>query len=631
MPAGFDVMDNHVELFLPAPLNRANRQNRGNHVLSLIGRLKSGVTPDQARTELTSLLATWGERTGTKNHVFTPTGHRLAMDPMQSEIVGSAGLAIGVLQATVLFVLLIACANFANLLLARSEARRREFAVRTALGAGRLRLALHFVSEGVVLSTLGGALGVAMAWIGVRSLVQAFPDGLPRAREIAVDQTTLVVALALAVTTGVVVGLAPLLHVSRLNLEAVFKEGGGRTMTHARHGLRRGLVAAQVALAVILVGCAGLMLRTVANLSGVDSGFDRSRLVTFTTAFPAASYPNYSRRYEVYNRIVSELQAVPGVASVTGMSGLPPVRELDVNDTTFSNFTPSDGGPPEQVDFYQRVEPRYFETMNIPLAAGRGFEQSDLTGPPVAVVNERLARTYWAGLNPIGQTVTPCCDNPTFTVVGVARDVRQGGIDQAAGTEVYFFDAQRRRGPYANGGGVLHVVIRTELPVSVLGPVIERAMREADPGLPIAKLRHMDEVYTETIGRPRMLANLLGGFAGLALLLTAIGTYGVLSYTVAERRRDIGIRMALGAERRRVLSDVIGHGLAPAFVGLAIGVAGGLALTRLMRTMLFGVEPNDPATFAGVALTIVTVAALASVIPAYRASRLDPLAVLRDQ
>jgi putative ABC transport system permease protein len=631
MPPGFDVMDNRAEIFIPAALNRANRQNRGNHVLSLVGRLKPGVTQGQANAELRTLLANWGERTGAKAHVFNPTEHFLQMTPMQGEIVGAAGRAIGVLQAAVAVVLLIACANFASLLLARSEARRREFAVRTALGAGRFRLLLQFATEGTMLSLIGGALGMALAWAGVRSLVRTFAGVLPRASEIAIDASTLVFALALAVVTGVVFGLAPLLHVSRLDLDASLKEGGTRGATPGRHRLRRGLVAAEVALAVMLVAGAGLMLRTVVNLTSVDAGFDRSRLVTFTTAFPGLAYPTYARRAQVYERIVSALGAVPGVQSVSGMSGLPPLRELDVNDTTFSNFTWAPGKPPAQVDFYQRVEPDYFETMGIPIVHGRAFQRSDLYGPLLAVVNERLARTYWPGLDPIGQTLTPCCGTQAFTVVGVSRGVKQGGVDQETGTEAYFFDAQRIQFPDVNGGGVLHVVIRTDLAVSVLRPVIERAMREADPALPIAKLREMDDVFSETLGRPRMVADLLGGLAGLALLLTAIGTYGVLSYTVAERRREIGIRMALGAGRTSVLGSVMSQGLAVTAVGMAFGLAGAFAVTRLMGSMLFGVKPTDLATLASVAATILLVAAAACYLPAYRATRIDPLTVLRDE
>lgn len=631
MPPGFDVMDTGAELFIAAALNRANRQNRGNHVLSLVGRLKDGVTLSQARAELTALLGNWAERTGATFHALNPTDHFLQIRPMQGEIVGSAGRTIAVLQGAVAFVLLIACANFASLLLARSEARRREFAVRTALGAGRARLVRQFVTEGTILSLLGGALGAALAWAGVRSLVWAFPDGLPRATEVAIDPATLAFTLALAVATGAVFGLAPLLHLSRLALDAGLREAAARGATLGRHRLRRGLVAAEVALAVVLVAGAGLMLRTVVNLTGVDAGFDRTRLVTFTTAFPQASYPKYARRQQVYDRIVAELEAIPGVRSVSGMSGLPPLRQLDVNDTTFSNYRWSPGGAPEQVDFYQRVEKDYFETMGIPIVAGRSFQTTDLTGPLLAVVNESLARTYWAGLDPIGQQLTPCCGNAPFTVVGVARDVKQGGVDQAAGTEAYFFDAQRGQFPTTSGAGVLHVVLRTDLSVAALRPEIERVVRGADPSLPIARLREMNEVFRETLGRPRLLANLLGGLAGLALLLTAIGTYGVLSYTVAERRREIGIRMALGAERGSVLGGVIGQGFGLTAAGLVAGLAGASALTRLMRSMLFGVEPTDPATFAGVALAIAAVAAIACFVPAHRASRVDPLVALREE
>ena len=630
MPAGFDLMDNQAELFVPAALNPANRQNRGNHTLFLVGRLKDGVTRESAEAELRALTGSWASRAAATFHVFDATNHFLRIEPMHDAVVGSAGRLIGLLQGAVALVLLIACANFASLLLARAEARRREFAVRIALGAGRARILLQFVSEGTMLSLLGGALGIALAWGGVRALVWAFPDGVPRAAGVAIDPTTLVFTLGVAVVTGAVFGLAPLMHLSRASLDASMRLGATRGATPGPRYLRRGLVAAEVALAVVLTAGAGLMLRTVMNLTSVDGGFDRSRLVTFTTAFPGLSYPKYALRQQVYERMASGLDAIPGVDAVTGMTGLPPVRELDVNDTEFSNFRSIPGGPPAQVDFYQRVEGGYFETMGIPIVEGRAFQSSDLRGPLVTVVNETLARTYWPGLDPLGQTVKPCCGDQAFTVIGVARDVKQGGVDQATGSEAYFFDPQRSQSPNAGGGGVLHVVLRTSLPVSALAPEIERVMRAADPSLPVARLREMDEVFRETLGRPRMLADLLAGLAGLALLLTAIGTYGVLSYTVAERRREIGIRMALGAARGSVLGNVIGQGLGLTAAGLAVGLAGAAVLTRLLGSMLFGVQPHDLATLAAVVATIAAVAIAACAVPALRASRVDPLVVLRD-
>ncbi len=635
MPPGFDVMDNHVELWLPLQLNPSNRQNRGNHLLNLIGRVKPGVTPAQAQAELATLVATWGERTGVKNHVFTPDGHALQMEPMQEEIVGSARLAIWVLQAAVGFVLLIACANFANLLLARAETRHREFAVRTAIGASRWRLLAQFVTEGCVLALAGGAVGVVLAWTGVRALMTAYPDSLPRAAEIAVDPAVLSFTFVVSLATGVVFGLAPLLHLSPGGLHRSLKEGGVRGSTSARHGLRRVLVMAEVALAVVLVVGAGLMLRTVLNLMSVDAGFDRSRLVTFALELPAARYTNFEDQLQFYRRLFGQLEAIPGVQRVSGMTGLPPNRQVDANDTDIGNYTAPKQGPFENVDYYQRVTQGYFETMGVPIVEGRGFEPTDAVGAPVAVVNETLVRTFWKDQNPIGQQIRQCCGDqlPWLTVVGVAKDVKQGGIDQKTGTELYFLlDQFSRLYPGTQvRGGTLNIVLRSAVPIATLGTAIEGIVRNVDPSLPVIRMREMDAVFRESLSRPRLLAQLLGGFAGLALFLASIGTYGLLWYLVSERRREIGIRMALGAERASVLRHIMGQGLRLALIGLAAGLAGAYALTRLMSTLLFNVTPNDPTTLVTVAVAITSVAAVACFLPAQRATRVDPVVVLRDE
>jgi putative ABC transport system permease protein len=636
LAAGADVMDNHTEIWLPLGLNPSNRQNRGNHFLYLIGRLKEGVTMSAASNELDALVRNWGERVGVKQHIYTLDAHRMQMKPLQEEIVGSARRSIWVLQAAVAFVLLIACANLANLLVARAETRRREFAVRTALGAGRGRLLRQFITEGVLLSVVGGALGLALARVGVRTIVRLYPDSLPRTSELAVDPRVLLFTLGLSVATGVVFGLAPLMHTRVRELMAALKEGGVKTAGTARHLVRRGLVVGEIALAVMLVTGAGLLLRTVYNLINVDAGFDRARLVTFQMALPAVNYPAAAGRAQLYQRLLDRLRAMPGVQAATAMSGLPPMRQVNANDTDIDNYTAPPEGPFENVDYYQQVMTDYFETMGIPIVDGRGFTAPDAASTGmVAVVNETLVRTFWKDLNPIGQRLRPCCGDqvPWFTVVGVAKDVKQGGVDKKTGTEFYFLVDQTSKAPpqIALAPGTMHVVLRTTLPPSTLASTIESAVREADASVPVVRLREMDAVFAESIRRPRLLAQLLGMFAGLALLLAAIGTYGVLSYMVTERRREIGVRIALGANQGRVLGDVLKQGLGLAAAGLAAGMAGALALTRLMTALLFGVEPSDPATLAAVMATIAGVAALACVVPAWRASRVDPIVVLREE
>ncbi len=650
MPPGVDVMDNRTEIWTPLGLNPGNRQNRGNHFLYLIGRLKDGVTPQQAQTELTALIQNWGERVGAKQHVFSPlptneadrkktpgAGHILQMNPVQDQLVGSAKRAIWVLQAAVGFVLLIACANLANLLLARAETRHREFAVRTALGAGRGRLLGQFMTEGVLLSIVGGVLGLLLARAGVQALIRVYPTSLPRTSEVTVDPLVLLFTFGVSIATGVIFGLAPLLHTRVSGLVTALKEGGAKGATGAaRHHIRRGLVMAEVALALMLVIGAGLLLRTVANLTNVDAGFDRSRLVTFSMALPVADYPQAPARAALYQRLLEKLRGVSGVQAATAMSGLPPNRPLNANDTDIDNYTAPPEGPFENVDYYQNVMTDYFETMAIPIVAGRSFQPSDAASTGmVAVVNETLVNTFWKGQNPIGQRLRPCCGDkiPWFTVVGVAKDVKQGGVDHKTGTEFYFFVDQTAIAPppFNNAPGIMNVVLRTTLPPATLRQTIEAAVREADPSVPIVRLREMNAVFDESIRRPRLLAQLLGGFAGLALLLAAIGTYGVLSYMVAERRREIGIRMALGAGQRSVLGQVMKQGLVLTAVGVTGGLAGAFALNRLIASLLFGVRPTDPITIVAVVATIGLVAAVACWLPAWRASRMDPNVVLRQE
>jgi predicted permease len=414
------------------------------------------------------------------------------------------------------------------------------------------------------------------------------------------------------------------------------KEGGAKGATGAaRHHVRRGLVVAEVALALMLVVGAGLLLRTVANLTNVDAGFDRSRLVTFSMALPVADYPQPAARAALYQRLLQTLRGIAGVQGATAMSGLPPNRPLNANDTDIDNYTAPPEGPFENVDYYQNVMTDYFETMGIPIVNGRAFHPSDAASSGmVAVVNEALVNTFWKGLNPIGQRLRPCCGDqvPWFTVIGVAKDVKQGGVDQRTGTEFYLFVDQTATlpPPFGNAPGLMNVVLRTTLPPATLRTAIEGAVRQADPSVPIVRLREMSDVFDESIRRPRLLAQLLGGFAALALLLAAIGTYGVLSYMVAERRREIGIRMALGAAQTSVLGQIMRHGLSLTLVGIVIGLAGAFGVNRLIASLLFGVQPTDPTTIAGVVMTIAVVAVIACALPAWRASRLDPNVVLRQ-
>ena len=633
MPPGFDIHDSRGEIWLPMGLDPSNRQNRGSHFLYLVGRMKQGVGLRQANAELNTLLARWGEVTP-NTHVPHPVNHRLQYASLQSDVVGNIARALWVLQVAVGFVLLIACANMANLLLARAESRHREFAIRTALGAGRTRLLRQFLTEGVGLAILGGAAGLGLAYVGLKALISANPDSLPRSTDIGLDVPVVIFTILVALLTGVVFGLAPLLHVGQRAVSLALKEGGTRsTATITRNRVRRGLVVAEVALAVMLVIGAGLMLRSFWKLMQFDSGFDRENLATFGLVLPAAKYQEQPRRVAFFNELTTRLRAVPGIQSAAAMAGLPPFRQVNANDTQFENYRHVEGGPPANVDYYQSTTVDYTTAMKIPVLEGRTFGPQDgATSPPVVLVNETLAKMYWPKESALGHRLRVCCGDqvPWATIVGVVKDVKQGGIDQKTGTEIYFLYDQT----VALFGGAprnMNVVVRSTLPLESLARVVREQVNAMDRTLPIVRLRTMDDVFSDSIARQRFLAQLLGIFAALALALAAVGTYGVLSYLVTERQREIGIRMALGADRTNVLSLVLRQGLSTTVIGLVLGIVGAIGLTRLAGSLLFEVKPTDPLTFGAVAGVITLVALLACVVPARRATRVDPMVALREE
>jgi len=636
MPPHFDVADQHAELWNPLVINPANRQNRGSHFLYLIGRLADGVTLAAAKDEVDTLLAGWPASLGRPGnvqggpHTPDPVNHRLRLDPLQLQIVGGARTAVLVLQGAVVFVLLIACANLANLLLARAESRHKEFAVRAALGAGRWGLLRQFVVEGCVLSLTGAVLGIGVAVAGVHALIAAYPDSLPRSADVSLDFGVLAFTLVVGLATGAVFGLAPLLHLAPDATSMALKEGATRsTGGSGRNRVRRALVTAEIALAVALVIGAGLLLRTVMNLSNVDSGFNRSRLVTFAIALPNAAYSKPELVRTFYARLLDDLRSTSGVQSVAAMTGLPPLRQVNANDTDIEGYVAPPEGPFANVDYYNVVTTGYVETMGIPVVEGRAFQPLDALGATV-MINRTMARTFYKDKSPIGRRVRPSAppsaNVPWYTIVGVLKDVKQGGVDKKTGTELYFNLDQLN-----TGIGPMNVVLRTTRPAETLSGTIRGVVAGLDASLPIVKLRSVDDVFSEAMGRPRLLAQLLGIFAGLAILLAAIGSYGVLSYMVTERRREIGIRMALGADRGSVLRMVLTQGMRLTLAGVLVGLSAAFALSRMIRSLLFGVSPTDPATIAAVVGLISVVALVACYLPARGATWVDPMLVLREE
>jgi predicted permease len=628
MPPGFDIEDEGVDVWVPAQLGR-HPTNRASHYLHLVGRLAPGVTLERAGTEVRTLVAGWREAIP-EGHVPTPENHPIYLRSLQEQVTGGVRTALLMLSAAVGLVLLIAVANVGNLLLAKSEGRRREVAVRVAIGAGRRRLVRQFLTESLVLATIGGALGLALGYAGVRLLLASSPDSLPRLSEIGLDTRVLLFTLGVSLLAGLLFGLAPLLHLSAPSMAASLKEGGRRTTAApARQRLRRGLVVVEMALAVVLVIGAGLLIRSLGALQRVDVGFHVDGLLTFQLYLPPARYPDAPTAASFYTSLLNRLGALPGVQSAAAMSGLPPLRNVNANDTEFEGVETS-ADLPANVDYYQTVQGDYFGTMGIPVVDGRGFELSDDGGgTPVALINQTLAQRYYPDRSPLGRRIRPGGAPFWLTIVGVVKDVKQGGLSEETGTELYF------NNPQVTAAGIaqrtMNIVVRTSRPPLSLAGEVRAAVRDLDASLPLARLQSMDQNVSETIRRPRFLTLLLGVFAALALALAAVGTYGVLSYAVAERGHEIGIRMAMGAQTGDVLGMVLKSGLGLAGAGLVLGVVGAVGATRVMRTLLFGVSPTDVTTFLMAPVVLGLVGTVACIIPAYRAARVDPAVVLRQE
>lgn len=629
MPANFAFppgSNDQVELLVPFQFNPANPGNRGSHFLSVIGRLKPGVTLEQAQSEMTSLMAGWKSENRAR-HLLNPQGHPVIMLGLHEDVVGTARKAVWLLMAAVGFVLLIACVNVANLLLARAESRHREFAVRLALGAGLKRMVRQFVAEGFVLVLIASILGVALAFVGLKVLLLFAPDSVPRTDEISVGLPVLVFTIAVAIVAVFLFGLAPLAQVSERNLANWIRNAGQRSIRGGGQALRKSLVVAEIALAVILVIGSGLMIRAFWKLQQVRTGFDPAGVTSFSLNLPTIKYKN-PERLQFVNSLQQKLSSIPGVTAVSLASGLPPLRRINANDTEIEGYQQTPDSPAQNVDYWNVVGTDYFKTMKIRLLEGRTFETQDENpnAMPVVVVNQALAKRFWTG-SPVGRRVNPGFSDPKvwFTIVGVVEDTKNAGMDKPAGPELYFQLQQVNQflGPNVN------FVVRAANTSAPLESSIRNAVRELDPSLPVYNLWSMNELVSKSMVQPRFLALLLATFSGIALFLAAIGIYGVMAYSVAQRTQEIGVRMALGARQHHVLRLVLGQSLGMLILGAVIGLAGAFALTRLMRTLLFEITATDPLTYVSVIGLLTVVALLACYIPARRAAKVDPLVALR--
>ncbi len=631
MPPGFDFPGHGVELWMPLCLDPTDK-NRGAHFLSVIGRTKPGVSLGQARGELASLVETW-DTTGGTQHRLSAKVHPMVLRDLQGEIVGPVSWMLWLLQGAVLLVLVIACMNVSSLLLARAEARGKEIAIRTALGAGRGRLARMFLVESGLLGILGGVLGVLFAMWGIDAMVAIIPDGAPRTGEITMNAGVLAFGLGSALLTSFVFGLAPIVHARHGQLDAALRAGGTRsTGSSGRLRCRRALVVGQVSLAVILVIACGLTARSFVALSHVDTGFQPDGLLTMQLEIPTKTYSTSEALLGYWQSLTTRLDQLPGVVSATEMSGLPPNRQINADDFAIVGRPPPSQGPGPSVDYVQSVGADYFKTMGIQLVSGRVFGAGDTRlGLPAVIVNQELVRKFFPGEDPIGKQIRYALDDPqpAQTIVGVVTDVKQQGLENQAGTEIYFPLEQRPHGVPI----LLNVVVRTDGDPAALVGSVSAAISQIDATIPIARVRTMDSVLWDSVARPRFLALLLAIFAGLALVLAAIGIYGVMAFAVAQRTQELGIRMALGARAGNVVALVMRQGMALAAIGVGLGLVAtvglNLALGGAFTALLFKVKALDPATFAAVAIAVAVVAGFASWIPARRATRVDPMVALR--
>ncbi|MDB4971308.1 MAG: hypothetical protein JWN44_6997 [Myxococcales bacterium] len=633
MPQGFHFPGDGVELWVPLGLQNDDKQ-RGSHGISVIGRLKRGVSVGQAAGELTSLETAWK---GRFSHSIAPDTHPMAIHALMGEVVGTLRSPLLVLQGAVFFVLLIACANISGLLLARAEGRSREIAIRVALGAGFKRLARQLLTESLILGFVGGTLGLIFAAWGLDFMMTLVPANAPRMQEVRIDGAVLAFTFVASVATSVVFGLAPIVHIRGTSFSGSLSGAGLRSTAGLhRQRFRRALVVVEMALAVVLVVGSGLMIQSFGKVMQVDSGLEPRGLLTFQIELPEKEYPDNDRALNLWISLEQRLGALPGVRGATVLAGLPPNRQLNANDIYFVGKTRSKDGPPWNVDFFQTIGDDYFKTMGIHLASGRELDAGDTAdGQPVVLVNQAFARRFYRGEEAIGQRVRFDDKGPSLTIVGVVKDVKQQGIDAPTGTEIYFAMRQIAK-QFPRSNRIMNVAVRTDLTSPrTLESAVRRVVGEVDSTLAIAKLATMDELMYDAVAKPRFVATLLAVLAGLALLLAAIGIYGVMSYSVAQRTRELGIRMALGAEPGQLRWMVLAQGLRLAFAGIALGTGAALAINLLLRRalsdMLFQVSAVDPLTFCAVSGLMVLVAGLALYAPARRATRVDPMVALRDE
>jgi putative ABC transport system permease protein len=623
LPASFQFAPRSGDLWRPYQPTEAQLTRRFMHGTNLIGRLKQGVTAEQAQTEL-SVIASRIERENKQSH----TGTALKFIPLQEQVVGQVRPILLVLLAAVGFVLLIACANVASLLLTRSLSRQKEVAIRTALGASRWRVIRQLLTESILLSLVGGVLGVLIAYWGVSGLVAALPEAqlnaLPFLKTLHLDSSILAFSFGLSLLTGMVFGLAPALQSSRPDLNEVLKEGGRNTAGGAGHQLRSALVVSEIALAVVLLVGAGLMMKSLLRLLQSNIGFNPENVLTMTIVVPAAKYTDANKQVSFFDQLKERVQSLPGVSGVGTIDNLP----LQGGNTTRVNVEGDPIPPPgQEIEAnFRVVSESYFQTLGVPIIAGRMFDERDKADAPgVVIIGKSVADKVFAGRNPIGRRLsyTSAQSTPDL-IVGVVGDVNINGLDTAI-RPVFYYSYRQAPSPGTS------LVVRTNGDPTALAAAIRNETRTLEPEVAIFNVRAMEELINTSPAAfmRRFPALIISIFAGVALLLASIGIYGVVSYSVSQQTHHIGVRMALGAQTSDILKMVLKQGLTLALAGIAVGVVAALGLMRLLRSLLFEVQTTDAATFASVVSALFVVALFACYLPARRATKVDPLVALR--
>jgi putative ABC transport system permease protein len=597
--------------------------SRDVHFSFVVGRLKPNVTLAQAQAEMNAIAARLAQQ-----YRATNEGLGAHVIQLHQQIVGSVQPILFILLGAVAFVLLIACTNVANILLARFTQRERELAVRVALGASRARLLRQMLTESVLLSLLGGLAGLLLGMWGIALFVKLSPGNIPRLNEVGLDGRLLAFNLLVSVATGIIFGLLPALQATRLDPQRALTESGTKVSGSRRQRrVRNLLVVVEVALAQVLLIGAGLLMISFAHLQEVKPGFNPDKLLTARLALPSEKYADAGRKADFYNQLLERLQALPGVRAAGLVMGLP-LTDLNINRGFVVEGRPQPR-PGENINVdYQVISPSYFATMEILLLRGRAFtDADDEDRPRVVIIDESMARKYFPGEDPVGQRIAlgdPTRQDSWRTIVGVVDNVHYASVDAPPVPTAYTPYRQDRE-----SWTRMAIVLRTNVEPSSLAAALRREVAAVDPNQPVTKVETMTQLMGESVARPKFVMLLLGVLAAVALALAAVGIYGLLSYSITERTREIGIRLALGAQTREVFKLIIGHGLLLALTGISVGLVAAFALTRFLTNLLFGVSATDPLTFASISLLLTFVALLACYLPARKAAKVDPLIALR--